>query len=431
MVSQHFMLVDSLKVYENVILGMEPKKGIFIDEKQAIELVNEYSKKFNLKLDPNAKVGNLSVSMKQKVEILKVLVRGSELLILDEPTAVLTPQETEELFEQFLLLKKEGYTIIFISHKINEVKQICDRITVLRSGKDVNTVETKDVSPEEISKLMVGRDVILNVDKSKANFGKVLLEVKDVTGFNEDGVKVLNNVSFKLKEGQILGVAGVEGNGQNDIAESIFGLRNVSSGEILFEDTSITNKSVYKIRKSGISLIPEDRMITGIAEELSIWQNLISDKTDLPELKKHGLLDISLIKKKAEEIVNRYQIKSINSNQIIKMLSGGNIQKVVVAREMSSNPRILIANQPTRGIDVGAQEFIWKEILKFRDEGNAVLLISADLNEILELSDSVMVMIDGEVSAYFEDSSQLTEDELGLYMLGVKKQKIEGDVVVK
>lgn len=428
MVSQHFMLVDSLKVYENVVLGMEPKKGLFIDEKKAIDLVNEYSRKFNLKLDPTAKVGDLSVSMKQKVEILKVLVRGSELLILDEPTAVLTPQETEELFEQFLLLKKEGYTIIFISHKINEVKAICDRITILRNGRSEGLVDTKDVTAEEISKLMVGRDVILNVDKTKANFGKVLLETKDVTSFNEDGVKVLNKVSFKLKEGQILGIAGVEGNGQNDLAECIFGLKKVASGDILFQGQSIKNNPVYKIRNTGISLIPEDRMVTGTAADLSIWQNLISDKSDKAEVKKHGLLNIPLIKEQTSEIIDRYQIKCMNGDQMVQMLSGGNIQKVVVAREMSSNPRILIANQPTRGIDVGAQEFIWKEILKFRDAGNAVLLISADLNEILELSDSVMVMIDGEVSAYFEDSSKLTEEELGLYMLGVKKQKIEGDV---
>lgn len=430
MVNQHFMLVDSLKVYENVVLGMEPRKSIFIDEKKSIDLVNKYSEKFNLKLDPNTRLGHLSVSMKQKVEILKVLARGSELLILDEPTAVLTPQETEELFEQFLLLKKEGYTIIFISHKINEVKQICDRTTVLRNGKDIGTVETKDVTPEEISKLMVGRDVILNVNKKKATFGKELLKVNNVIGYNDDGIKVLNNVSFNLKEGQILGVAGVEGNGQNALAESIFGLKKVSSGEIIFQGKPITNQPVNKIRNSAISLIPEDRMETGIAQDLSIWENLISDKIDKQELKKHGLLNMPLIKNKANQIVDNYHIKSMNIEQNINMLSGGNIQKVVVAREMSSNPKILIANQPTRGIDVGAQEFIWNEILKFRDEGNAVLLISADLNEILELSDSVMIMINGEISAYFEDSDKLTEDELGLYMLGVKKQTtIEGDAI--
>ena len=270
MVHQHFMLVDSLRVYENVILGMEPKNGIMIDKEKAIRAVEETAKKYNLKIDPMAVVGELSVSQKQKVEILKVLLRGAKLLILDEPTAVLTPQETDELFEQLLLLKKNDHTIIFISHKIREVMQICDNITVLRAGRTVGSIPVANATEEDISRFMVGRDVILKMNKKPAEFGDTLLKVTDLTYENKEGRKLLDHVSFSLKKGQILGIAGVEGNGQNELAEAIFGFYSGVKGSILFDGKEILGKSIRAIRDDGISYIPEDRIKTGAAGNISL-----------------------------------------------------------------------------------------------------------------------------------------------------------------
>ena len=287
MVHQHFMLVDSLRVYENVILGMEPKNGIMIDKEKAIRAVEETAKKYNLKIDPMAVVGELSVSQKQKVEILKVLLRGAKLLILDEPTAVLTPQETDELFEQLLLLKKNDHTIIFISHKIREVMQICDNITVLRAGRTVGSIPVANATEEDISRFMVGRDVILKMNKKPAEFGDTLLKVTDLTYENKEGRKLLDHVSFSLKKGQILGIAGVEGNGQNELAEAIFGFYSGVKGSILFDGKEILGKSIRAIRDDGISYIPEDRIKTGAAGNISLWGNMIADIIDSPLLKKH------------------------------------------------------------------------------------------------------------------------------------------------
>lgn len=422
MVHQHFMLVESLRVYENVILGMEPKKGLATDKQKAIELVKELSEKYNLKVDPMAKVSDISVGLKQKVELIKVLARNAKLLILDEPTAVLTPQETDELFEQLLLLKQNGHTIIFISHKIREVKQICDRITVLRRGRLVGTMDAANATEEEISKFMVGRDVILKMNKQPASFGETLLKVENVNFENKDKKKVLNNVSFEVKRGQILGIAGVEGNGQNELAECIFGFHKGVEGKILFEGKNLLDETIMGIRESGVSYIPEDRLTTGVATKVSIWENLVADRIHKKELREKNLLSQKKIKDMSQQLIKDYTILCRNENQEVGMLSGGNMQKVVVAREFSANPDLLIANQPTRGIDVGANEFIWKRIIELRDQGKAIMLISADLNEVLELSDSIMVMCDGEVAGYFEDSKEVSEYELGLYMLGLKKQ---------
>ena len=422
MVHQHFMLVESLRVYENVILGMEPKKGLSTDKQKAIELVRELSEKYNLKVDPMAKVSDISVGLKQKVELIKVLARNAKILILDEPTAVLTPQETDELFEQLILLKQNGHTIIFISHKIREVKQICDRITVLRRGRLVGTMDAANATEEEISKFMVGRDVILKMNKQPASFGETLLKVENVSYENKDKKKVLNDVSFEVKRGQILGIAGVEGNGQNELAECIFGFHKGVEGKIMFEGKNLLDETIMGIRESGVSYIPEDRLTTGVATKVSIWENLVSDRIDKQELREKKLLSQKKIKDMSQQLIKDYTILCRNENQEVGMLSGGNMQKVVVAREFSANPDLLIANQPTRGIDVGANEFIWKRIIELRDQGKAIMLISADLNEVLELSDSIMVMCDGEVAGYFEDSEEVSEYELGLYMLGLKTQ---------
>ncbi len=425
MVHQHFMMVESLKVWENVILGMEPKRGLLTDKSAAIKLVEETAKKYNLNVDPNARVSDLSVGLKQKVEILKVLVRGAKLLILDEPTAVLTPQETEELFEQLILLKNNGHTIIFISHKIREVMQICDAVTVLRQGRSIKSMSIADTSEEDISRSMVGRDVILKMNKKSADFGDVVLDVKNLSYRNREGIMLLDNVSFKLRKGQILGIAGVEGNGQNELAEAIFGFYKNVEGSITFCGKEILGKQIHQIRQDGISYIPEDRIKVGVAPGMNIWENLIAHRLDTNEFRSGGLLDYKKIHHFAGESIENFKILCKNDEQGVGMLSGGNMQKVVVAREFSDDPTLLIANQPTRGIDVGANEFIWKKIIEHRDAGNAVLLVSADLNEIMELSDSILVMCAGQKAAWFEDSSKVDEFELGRYMLGLKKQEEE------
>lgn len=419
MVSQHFMLIEELKVYENIILGIEPKKGVFIDENKAKLMVLEYGQKYGLQVDPNAVVSDLSVSQKQKIEILKVLCRGSKLIILDEPTAVLTPQETEELFKQLLLLKQSGYTIVIINHKIKEVKQLCDRITILRKGRSIDTVESRELTSEEISKLMVGRDVVLRIDKQPLDKGEKILEVDKVNLLGGDGNRVLNNINMSLYRNQIVGIAGVDGNGQNELAESIFGIRKVLDGSIKFEDKIINKLSIKERRDLGISYIPEDRIERGVSSQLSIWHNLIADKV----IGNLNMVDFKDINSGTNKLIKDYEILAISNNQTLAMLSGGNMQKVVVARELSSQPSLLIANQPTRGIDVGAQEFIWRQLIKFRDDGNSIMLITADLNELLELSDVILVMLNGEIVAEFENTEDLTEKTLGLYMLGVKKQE--------
>lgn len=428
MVHQHFMLVESLKVYENVVIGMEPTKNALVDNQKAIELVNEISNKYNLHVDAEAVVEDLSVGMKQKVEIIKVLARGAQLLILDEPTAVLTPQETDELFEQLLLLKGQGITIIFISHKIKEVKYICDRLTVLRGGKYVGVMDVKSATENEISNYMVGREVILKANKSKAKFGKEILNVSNLTYKDVNDIEQVRDVTFSVKEGQILGVAGVEGNGQNELVECLFGLLDKHDGKVIFDENNITFDSIRGIRDKKMSFIPEDRLKTGVAGGMSIWGNIVSDRIDDNSFKKNKFLDIKLIKDLASKLRQEFNILSKNIEQPVGMLSGGNMQKVVVAREMSSSPKLLIANQPTRGIDVGANEFIWKKIIELRDSGKAVILVSADLNEILELSDSILVMHKGEIAGYFENSENVDEKELGLYMLGIKKQKGDKNV---
>lgn len=422
MVHQHFMLINSLKVYENIILGIEPKKGFSIDLQASIKLVNELSEKYNLRVNAEDVVENLSVGQKQKVEIIKVLARDAKLLILDEPTAVLTPQETQELFDELLLLKKHGITIIFISHKIKEVIKICDRVTIIRKSKFVKTVETKYSSEEEISNLMIGRDVVLQMNKKQPHFGEVVLDVVDLRYTNKFNRNLLNGVSFKIRKGQILGVAGVEGNGQNELADCIFGLKK-ASGNIIFEGNNITKDSIYTRRKKGISFIPEDRLATGLSKDSSIWENLIADRIDSNIVKNNYFLCNKKINNLSKDLIKEFDILCKNENQKSGMLSGGNMQKIVIAREFSANPHLIIANQPTRGIDVGSTEFIWKKLIKYRDEGLSILLISADLNEILELSDSIMVMYDGKITGYFEDSKKLTQEELGKYMLGLKVQE--------
>lgn len=425
MVHQHFMLIPSLSVSENMILGVETKKGIFLDLELARKKIELLCKKYNLHVDPNAIVSELSVGTKQKVEILKALSRGVKILILDEPTAVLTPQETEELFQELTTLKKQGHTIIFISHKLKEIKQICDRISIMRNGKFMGVYDVSKVSEKDISKLMVGRDVILQVEKKENNLKNKVLKVRNLSCCDDTGKKLVHDVSFDIKEGQILGIAGVEGNGQKEIVEMLTGMRKVEEGKILLNEENISGLNIKNIRRKGISHVPEDRMIHGVAGNMSIEQNIISDRYDSKELNSGLILRRDKIKNLSNRLIKDFKIKCSNGLDHVGKLSGGNIQKVVVAREFSSNPKLIVVNQPTRGVDVGAIEFIRKELVKLRDEGKAILMVSADLNEILELSDSLIVIYDGKITAYFKDASTVTEEELGFYMLGVKKQSPE------
>ncbi|OPJ60213.1 ABC transporter ATP-binding protein [Clostridium oryzae] len=422
MVHQHFMLVPSFTVAENIILGIEPHKGLSIDYKKAVQMTEELSKKYNLSVNAEMRVEDLTVAMKQKVEILKALIRGAKILILDEPTAVLTPQETDELFVQLKKLKEEGHTIVFISHKLKEVKAISDRITIMRSGKTEGVFYTKDVTEQQISKLMVGRDIVLKYDKGDSQYGDAVLKVKNLAYKNYQDKYIFKNINFSVRQGQILGIAGVEGNGQTQLIKAITGSMSVSDGAVEINGTQINKKSIKDIRNTGLSYVPEDRITEGMAGDASIADNVISNIYDKTEISSKGIfLENKKITSLASRLVEEFKVKCSGIGQKIGMLSGGNMQKVIVARECSTSPKLLIAEQPTRGVDIGAAHFIHEKLLEMRKNKTAILLVSADLNEVMELSDSLIVMYEGEIVAYFENPSKITEEELGLCMLGLKK----------
>ncbi len=427
MVYQHFMLVPSLSVAENLTIGMEPGSYGFYDYKRAVQMTEETARKYNFTIDPRARIRDLSVGRKQKVEILKVLIRGAKIIILDEPTAVLTPQETRELFAELTGLKKQGYTIIFISHKLNEVTELCDRVTVMRAGRTINVKKISEVTETDISRMMVGRDIVLKIDKEKAQRGKPVLKASHISKQLSAQKKILDNVSLCVRQGEILGVAGVEGNGQKELSEIISGLDSSFEGEVRIgeEQIDVRSLNIRQIRENGVAHISEDRMTYGIVGEGSIADNMISDRYYRKEWQKGALLDRQKINETADSLIREYNIKCDSREQPIRMLSGGNMQKVVAAREFTANASLIIANQPTRGIDIGASDFIRRKLVDLRTQGSGVLLISADLNEVMEVSDSLIVMCDGHIAAYFRDSQKVTEDELGEYMLGLKRMSPE------
>ncbi|MCI6172986.1 MAG: ABC transporter ATP-binding protein [Clostridiales bacterium] len=422
MVHQHFMLVPSLTVTENIILGMEPRKRALIDMKLAEDKVREIGDRYNFRLNPETKIEDLTVSQKQKVEILKILYRGARILIFDEPTAVLTPQETGELFAELKKLRADGYTIIFISHKLDEVMELCDRITIIRKGKSIGVYNISDISEQEISDLMVGRKVELTIEKRKARPRESLIKVRHLRVVKESGKEAITDLSFDVRAGEILGIAGIEGNGQSELVEVLTGLQKYSGGLVEINGHSIKRASIRQIRRMSVAHIPEDRMTTGIAPALSILENILADKVDLPKFTRHGVLKRNAIRSFGNKVIKDYQIFCKDSDERISSLSGGNIQKVVLARELSNDPKVIIADQPTRGVDVGATEFIRKRLISMRDLGCAILLISSDLNEVLGVSDSIMVMREGKIAGYFPDASEVNELEIGSYMLGVKAQ---------
>jgi len=426
MVHQHFMLVDELSVAENIVLGSEPTKALAFDRKKAIETTLELSEKYNLKVDPVAIVGDVTVATKQKIEILKALLRGAEILVLDEPTAVLTPQETEELFVELKYLKELGHTIVFISHKLQEVKDICDRFTILRSGRVVGQGLVEDYTPQMLSNMMVGRDVQLTVEKDQAVQSEAVVRIEGLSYTNSLGKTLLDNVSFSVKRGTILGIAGVEGNGQNELCEILTGLRDFLRGNIEVKGQEIKGKSVRALRKLGVASISEDRMKYGCSPMSTVAENIIADRYFRPEYAGKIMLRKKDIHKKVSEYIEEFGIECTGPDAYVRELSGGNIQKVIVAREFTSGADVIIANQPTRGIDVGATEFIRNKLIDMTRKNNiAVLLVSADLNEVMEISDSLLVMHQGRMVAYYEDASAVGEDELGEYMLGLREMTPE------
>ena len=430
MVHQHFMLLPSMTVAQNVTLGMEPRKNGLVDTQKAVQITQEMSDKYRFGLDATARVGDLSVGLMQKVEILKALIRGAKVLILDEPTAVLTPQETRELFEQLKLLRTEGHSVIFISHKLEEVMELCDNVTVLWHGYCNGTHPISELDAAGISRLMVGRDVVLKIEKEDPKPGKPILEVRNLTRTNAEGKKTLNDVSFTIHEGEVLGIAGVEGNGQSDLSDSISGMVSYDSGTVKLNGKDLKGMKIVDIRSAGMSVIPEDRMTVGCVNDRSVQDNAIADRFD----KKENMNGIFLDKKKAKSItdalIKEFEISCDSQDEAIRFLSGGNIQKVVVAREFTSGANFVVANQPTRGVDVGTAEMIRKYLVRqTREKGIGSLLISADLNEILEVSDRLLVMRQGRIVAAFPKANVVDVDVLGEYMLGIRTmtaQEMEG-----
>ncbi|MDF2609178.1 MAG: transporter related protein [Lachnospiraceae bacterium] len=414
MVHQHFMLVNNLSVLENIILGQEPG-NVSLDLKKSYKIVQELSTKYNFALDLNAKVEELSVGMKQRVEILKILYRGADIIILDEPTAVLTPQEADQLMKILHDMKLQGKTIIFITHKLNETMEVADRITVLRNGKNVITVNKEDTTPEELAKFMVGRDICFTIEKSKKKRGKPILSIENVKLLPQAS----DTVSLSVHEGEILGIAGVEGNGQRELEEIILGLRKYKNGMISLLGTNI-NSMTTKVRKDlGIGYIPSDRHKRAMLSNFTIADNYLLGYHFRAPFSSKGILKKQEVEKHSKDMIECFQIKVSGLHQSIGSLSGGNQQKVIVSREVSQNPHLIIAAQPTRGLDIGAIEYIHNQLLRLRDEGKAILLISAELSEILKLSDRIGVLYKGELME-LKETDVYAEGEIGLLMAGRK-----------
>lgn len=418
MVYQHFMLVETLTVAENMVLGFEPTKNkIFFDVQTARKKVIEVSEKYGLNINPDKLVGDLSVGEQQRIEILKILFKGAELLIFDEPSAVLTPKEVIELYGIMRNLINEGKTIIFITHKLQEVLDLSDNITVIRRGKDVGTLATKDATKEKIASMMVGREVLFNLEKEDVQIGKKIVEVKDLVCKNDFGINKVKKVSFEIREGEIVGIAGVEGNGQTELIEVLAGLRKADKGSYVVNGVSMLNKSPKYLRSVGLSHIPEDRHKRATIDEFSIKENLILGVLD--PYSKNGIIDFKSVSKSSNRLIDKFDIRPADENSIFGGLSGGNQQKVVVARELDKNNTFIIAAQPTRGVDIGAIEMIHNTILRERKNKKAILLVSAELTEIMALSDKILVMYSGQIAGVL-DRKDATIEKLGILMAGGK-----------
>ncbi|MDR3573537.1 MAG: ABC transporter ATP-binding protein [Anaerolineaceae bacterium] len=423
MVHQHFMLVPTLTVAENIILGQYPFWHVYRDMEKVSERITQLSRERGLNVDPHALISNLSVGEQQRVEILKALYHGAELLILDEPTAVLTPQETGQLLSLLHTLAGHGMTIIFITHKLEEVMQVSDRVTVLRDGKVVATVNTKETNPRDLARMMVGRDVLMELPRKPAHPGDCVLEVSGLSVTNERGLTAVKDVSINIRTGEIVGIAGVSGNGQTELALALSGLLPASRGEIRLCG-EIVKPSAHMLARGGLAHIPEDRIRMGIILPFSVAENMIVHESRNEPYSHNGFLSFRRIAQHARELVDKFDIRTSDVDNEIEHLSGGNQQKLVVARELDRKPRFLLVNQPTRGIDVGATEFVLQQILNQRDAGTGILLISTELEELFAVADRIVVMYEGQIVGEMPaDRSRI--EEVGLMMAG-KRLEAEG-----
>jgi general nucleoside transport system ATP-binding protein len=420
MVHQHFMLIPVMTVAENIVLGVEPRHNLLLDERTAERRVRDLSERFSLTVEPTALVSDITVGQEQRVEILKALYRGADILILDEPTAVLTPQEAHELFEIIRSLQADGKSIIFISHKLNEVLEIADRITVLRRGKKIETVPREGATEASLARAMVGRDVLLRVEKAPPQTGDVLLSVKDLHVRDDRGIEKVRGVSFDVRAGEIVGIAGVDGNGQTELIDAITGLMKIDSGTIEVAGRELHEASAREMLDAGVGHIPEDRQRRGLVLEFSIAENIaLHDYAKAPAARWGWLFPRRLVER-ARGLITEFDVRGGGPMARAGGLSGGNQQKVVVAREIARDPKVLIAAQPTRGLDVGAIEYLHRRIVAERDEGRAVLLISLELDEIFSLSDRILVIYEGQIVG--EHTGDVSEQEIGLEMLGGRER---------
>lgn len=423
MIHQHFMLVDTLTVLENVVLGLE-SQGFYLDKKNISEKIAEISKNYNLDINPYAKIWQLSVGEQQRVEIIKTLFRGAKILIMDEPTAVLTPQETDTLFKILRRMIKEDKSIIFISHKLDEVMKISDRITVLRKGKLVGTVDKKEIQQRELAKMMVGREVLFRLDRNPIRRKGEVLKIEDLETHDDKGIKILKGINFSLQGGEIFGLAGVSGNGQKELAEVIVGLRRAIAGKVYIKGEEVTNLCPKAITKEGTNYIPPDRLKVGLVPNLNTVENAILRRYDREPISRGIFLNYEEAAKYTRELIKQFNIMVPRENVPVKFLSGGNLQKLILAREIREEPALLIAVHPSRGLDVGATEFIRKKLLEERDQGVAILLISEDLEELLMISDRIGVIYEGEIVGMVDiDSADI--NEIGLMMAGVHKNPLD------
>lgn len=421
MVHQHFMLVPVFTVLENLVLGTEKVKGLSLDLDSSRVELEAISKKYCLEMHLDAFVSDISVGMQQRVEILKLLYRGADIMIFDEPTAILTPQEIDELYKIMRSLRQMGKTIIFITHKLREVKEISDRVIVLRDGKMIETVRTDSTSIRELARMMVGREVLFRTEKPNVEIGKEILNVSDISALNKRGLPALRGLTLNVHEGEVVGIAGVDGNGQTELVEVLTGLREVSSGTITIDQLDMVNKSSGQFLDAGTAHIPEDRILRGLILDFPIYENLLLGFEDKAPFAKGLFLDFNKVRSWAEDLIHNFNIKTSGVSVNASTLSGGNQQKAVLAREFQRNPKILIASQPTRGLDVGAIEFVHEKIMDAKSEHKAILLVSLDLSEIMNLSDRILVIFEGEIVAEFK-SGDVTESEIGMMMAGCTDQ---------
>ena len=423
MVHQHFKLVDNFTVTENIILGCEPRKGLTVDIKTAAKKIEELSKQYGLNVDPYAKIENISVGMQQRVEILKMLYRNANVLIFDEPTAVLTPSEIDELISIMKNMTKEGKSIILITHKLKEIKEAANRCTVIRRGKYIGTVDVKDTTEADMAKMMVGREVSFKVEKTEAKPKDIVVKIEDLCVNNNKKVLGLKNFSLDIRAGEIVGIAGVEGNGQTELVEALTGMRSVESGNIIFKGRNIVKDSIRERIDDGMAHIPEDRHKRGLILDYTMEDNMVLKAYKKKPFSNKGLINRAKISEYAQKIIETFDVRSGEGGKsIARSLSGGNQQKGVIGREIESDPDFLIAVQPTRGLDVGSIEYIHKRLVEQRDLGKAVLLVSLELDEVLNVSDRIAVVNNGELIGIV-NANETNENEVGLMMAGIKKEE--------